>query len=305
MKRTEIPSLDDLRAFEAVARLGSVREAADSLALTHGAVSRRITKLTQELGFRLFEKSGRGLQLTPAGQTLNLTISRFFGELSATVQSLRTQSTEQSALVLSCESSVAMRWLIPRLGGFQDAHPGIALHLSVGGGAVDFRRDHIALAIRRLDFALPEHWQVQRLFAERVGPVMAPQQVTAFERGGYIALGSRTRPDAWAQWLKAHALAPRPAEIRYYDHHFLCVEAASAGLGVAMAPEVLAMDDVLKGRLAAPCGFQADGSHYGLLWLGAPQLDGAQRELADWLVAQCAGLAQPQPPPPHTTAPRL
>lgn len=298
MDRSEIPSLDDLRAFEAVARLGSVREAADRLALTHGAVSRRITKLTQDLGFRLFEKSGRGLQLTPAGQTLNLTLSRFFGELSATVQSLRTQSVDQSALVLSCESSVAMRWLIPRLGGFQAAHPGIALHLSVGGGPVDFQRDHIDLAVRRLDFALPAQWQVQRLFAEKVGPVMAPAQVPAFERGGFIALGSRTRPDAWAQWLKANPSPPRPAEIRYYDHHFLCVEAASAGLGVAMSPEVLAMDDVGKGRLAAPAGFQADGSHYGLLWLGTPQLEGARRELADWLLAQCAVLLEAGSPGP-------
>ena len=62
MKRTDIPSLDDLRAFETTARLGSVRLAADSLALTHGAVSRRITKLSGDLGFQLFEKSGTSLE---------------------------------------------------------------------------------------------------------------------------------------------------------------------------------------------------------------------------------------------------
>ena len=62
-----------MRAFEATARLGSVRLAADSLALTHGAVSRRITKLSEDLGFKLFEKSGRGLRLTAAGEVLNLT----------------------------------------------------------------------------------------------------------------------------------------------------------------------------------------------------------------------------------------
>ena len=160
MKRTDIPSLDDLRAFEAAARLGSVRLAADSLALTHGAVSRRITKLSDDLGFRLFEKSGRGLRLTSAGQTLNLTLGRFYGELAATVQSLRTANARQSTLVLSCEPSVAMRWLIPRLAGFQAAQPDIALHLSVGGGPVEFDRDRIDLAIRRLDFAIPESWQV-------------------------------------------------------------------------------------------------------------------------------------------------
>lgn len=288
MKRSELPSLDDLRAFETAARLGSVRLAAGSLALTHGAVSRRITRLSEELGFKLFEKSGRGLRLTPAGEMLNLTLGRFFTELSATVESLRATTSRQKALVLSCESSVAMRWLIPRLGAFQAAHPDVALHLSVGGGPVEFRRDRIDLAIRRLDFALPEAWHVQRLFAERVGPVMSPHFVPAFERGGYVALGSKTRPDAWSHWLAAHPSCHPPSEIRFYDHHFLIVEAASAGLGVALSPLVLATDDLDRQRLAAPVGFDADGSHYGLIWTGERELSRGARALADWLQEECA-----------------
>lgn len=291
MDHSEIPSLDDLRAFEATARLGSVRLAADSLALTHGAVSRRITKLANDIGVSLFEKHGRGLRLTPAGETLNLTLGRFFGELAATVQSLRASHAEKTALVLSCEPSVAARWLIPRLGVFQTAHPGIALHLSVGGGLVDFRKNQVDLAIRRLDFAMPESWNVQPLFAESVGPVMRPGLVPRFEHGDYLALGSKTRPDAWAQWLKSHPSARRPTEIRYFDHHSLIVEAAAAGLGVALSPRVLAVDDVERGSLAAPAGFDPDGSQYGLIWLGSSQLQGAASELAAWLQAQFGRLA--------------
>ena len=290
MDRSDIPSLDDLRAFEATARLGSVRLAADALALTHGAVSRRITKLGNDIGVRLFEKSGRGLRLTPAGETLNLTLSRFFGELAATVQSLRATNTAKTALVLSCEPSVAVRWLIPRLAGFQAAHPDIAVHLSVGGGLVDFRKNQVDLAIRRLDFAVPETWNVQPLVAEKVGPVMRPEWVPRFERGDYLALGSKTRPDAWAQWLKTHPAARRPTEIRYYDHHSLIVEAASAGLGVALSPLVLAVDDVQRGSLVAPAGFDNDGSQYGLIWLGARELQGVALALATWLQAQFSRL---------------
>ena len=288
--RSDIPSLDDLRAFEATARLGSVRLAADSLALTHGAVSRRITKLSNDIGVGLFEKSGRGLRLTPAGETLNLTLGRFFGELAATVQSLRATSAGKTTLVLSCEPSVAVRWLIPRLGDFQAAHPNIALHLSVGGGLVDFRKSHVDLAIRRLDFAVPETWHARTLFPEKMGPVMRPELVPRFEQGAYLALGSKTRPDAWAQWLKTHVSARRPTEIRYYDHHALIVEAASAGLGVALSPLVLAVDDVERGSLAAPSGFDPDGSQYGLLWLGSSELQGVELELADWLQAQFSRL---------------
>jgi DNA-binding transcriptional LysR family regulator len=286
MDRSDIPSLDDLRAFEATARLGSVRLAADSLALTHGAVSRRITKLASDIGVSLFEKSGRGLRLTPAGETLNLTLGRFFGELAATVQSLRVTGAGKTALVLSCEPSVAVRWLIPRLGDFQAAHPDIALHLAVGGGLVDFRKNQVDLAIRRLDFAVPDTWNVRPLFPERVGPVMRTDLVPGFERGDYLALGSKTRPDGWAHWLKTHPSARRPKEIRYYDHHSLIVEAASAGLGVALSPLVLAVGDVERGSLAAPAGFDPDGSQYGLIWLGSGELKGAEFELAEWLHAQ-------------------
>ena len=291
MNRSDIPSLDDLRAFEATARLGSVRLAADSLALTHGAVSRRITKLAKDIGVSLFEKSGRGLRLTPAGETLNFTLSRFFGELTSTVQSLRATSVGKTALVLSCEPSVAVRWLIPRLGAFQAAHPNLALHLSVGGGLVEFRKNHVDLAIRRLDFAVPEAWNVRTLFPEKVGPVMRPGLVSRFENGDYLALGSKTRPDGWAEWLRTHPSARRPAEIRYYDHHSLIVEAASAGLGVALSPLVLAVDDVERGTLSAPVGFDPDGSEYGLIWLGSSELQGVEFELAEWLHAQFSRLA--------------
>jgi len=287
MKRSEIPSLDDLRAFETTARLGTVRLAADSLALTHGAVSRRITKLSEDLGFKLFEKSGRGLRLTTAGETLNLTLGRFFTELATTVEGLRAANVQQNALVLSCEPSIAMRWLIPRLPNFHSAHPEIALHLSVGGGPVEFRRDRVDLAIRRLDFGLPDAWHVRRLFPEKVGPVMSPQLMPAFASGEYVALGSKTRPDAWSHWLSIHSSVPRPREIRFYDHHFLIVEAAAAGLGVALSPLVLATDDIERERLIAPAGFDLDGSHYGLIWIGPRELSGNAHDLARWLEAEC------------------
>ena len=68
------------------------------------------------------------------------------------------------------------------------------------------------------------------------------------------------------------------------------VEAASAGLGVALSPLVLAVDDVERGRLAAPAGFDPDGSQYGLIWLGSGELQGGEAELAAWLQGQFSRL---------------
>lgn len=288
MKRSTIPSLDDLRAFEATARLGSVRSAADDLALTHGAVSRRISKLSRDISTPLFEKDGRGLKMTAEGETLFRIASRFFVELEETIYKFR-ESTDKNgtAVVLSCERSVAMRWLIPRLSQFQDSHPEIAVHLSVGGGPLDFERDQVSLAIRRLDFSIPDAWQVEYLFPERVGPVMAPRLRSDFETGNYLGLGSKTRPDAWNDWLMANTDCPQPKDIRYHDHHFLMVEAASSSLGVALSPEVLAVDDIKNQRLVAPMGFSEDGTQYGLIYPKKQDLSESVKRLIAWLQDIC------------------
>ena len=152
---------------------------------------------------------------------------------------------------------------------------------------MDFRKNQVDLAIRRLDFAVPGTWNVRTLFPEKVGPVMRPELVSRFEHGDYLALGSKTRPDAWAQWLSAHPLIPPPMDVRFHDHHFLSVEAASAGLGVALSPLVLAIDDVERVRLLAPAGFDVDGSHYGLIQAGERELGQGARLLAEWLREEC------------------
>ncbi|CUR80739.1 LysR substrate-binding domain-containing protein [Achromobacter xylosoxidans] len=289
MKPTHRPSLNDLRAFEAVARLGSVRAAADELALTHGAVSRRVAKLADDLGLALVEPAGRGLRVTAGGQLLASTMQRALALIQDTIDTLQARDTRRP-LVLSCERSVAMRWLIPRLSAFQDRHPQIELHLSVGGGPLDFARDQATLALRRLDFPVHPDWIVTPLMAENMGPVMAPSLLPAFQAGDYVALSSRTRPRAWDDWLNQAPGRPAPRATRSLDHHFLMVEAAAAGLGVALSPRILALDDLRSGRLVAPLDFTPDGSSYGLIESRATPAGAAPAlaALKQWLVDAAA-----------------
>lgn len=289
MKRSNIPYLDDLRAFETVARLGSVRAAAGELALTHGAVSRRVSKLAADLNLRLLEAQGRGLRLTRDGAILAEVTGKAFGLITAALAEIRSASTP-APIILSCERSLAMRWLIPRLSGFQDQFPDVEVHLSTGGGAFDFVRDRVALAIRRLDFPVDPSWTVVRLMPERVGPVMLPALRGGFEVGEYVALGARTRPEAWEAWLSAHPEAPRPRTLRFLDHHFLMAEAALGGLGVALAPQAIAADDVAAARLESPFGFDPDGSDYGLIHPKSMSGSAGLAALRDWIIAQSEGL---------------
>lgn len=282
MKRTDFPSLDDLRAFESVARLGSVRAAAHELALTHGAVSRRVSKLGAALDLALVEPYGRGLRLTTDGEKLAAATGTAFALVAGALAEIRAGRPEPP-IVLSCERSLAMRWLIPRLSGFQDRHPQVEVHLSTGGGPLDFARDRVTLAIRRLDFPISPDWTVRKLMSERVGPVMAPALRVAFSRGGYVALSSRTRPNAWDNWLDAHPQAPRPGFVRPLDHHFLMTEAALGGLGVALAPEAIVAGDVASGRLEAPLGFAPDGTDYGLIHPASLVVTAGITALIGWL----------------------
>ena len=285
MKRADIPSLDDLRAFESVARLGSVRAAADELVLTHGAISRRVAKLARDVGFPLITPHGRGVRITPQGQRLAEVTGRTLREIGDTLRDIR-GTAGPTPIILSCERSLAMRWLIPRLSGFQDRYPQIDVHLSTGGGALDFVRDNVTLAIRRLDFPVDPDWRIVRLMAEKVGPAMLPTMQARFESGDYVALGSRTRPDAWQDWLDTHRGAPRPRTVQLLDHHFLMVEAAIGGLGVALAPKALAVADA---RLEAPFGFDADGTDYALIHPGGAVVSDDLRTLIEWIIAQNTG----------------
>ncbi|MEO7383762.1 MAG: LysR family transcriptional regulator [Novosphingobium sp.] len=279
-----MPSLDDLRAFETVARLGSVRAAANELALTHGAVSRRVAKLALDLGLRLIQPDGRGVRVTTDGDRLAAATGRAFGDIENILREIRA-ATMRSPIILSCERSLAMRWLIPRLSAFQDKHPEVEVHLSTGGGPLDFERDRVTLAIRRLDFPIAPEWTITKLMAEQVGPVMLPSMRQRFETGDYVALGSRTRPLAWQLWLDGHPEAPMPRTTRLMDHHFLMVEAAVGGLGVAMAPKAIAADDA---RIEAPMGFDDDGTDYGLIHPGGTTVSDDLAALKDWLIVQSA-----------------
>ena len=241
------------------ARLGSVRAAATELALTHGAVSRRVSKLAHDLKFQLLEPDGRGVRPTRDGLRLAEAATDAMQGIAAALAEIRSSSGVQP-IVLSCERSLAMRWLIPRLSDFQDRHPGIDVHLSIGGSALDFARDRVTLAIRRLDFPLDPDWTVTILAQETVGPVMRPDRAQRFASGDYLALGARTRPEAWKNWLASRSDMPTPRDIRLYDHHFMMLEAAANGLGVALSPYIIATDDLATGRLAAPVGFDADGT---------------------------------------------
>ena len=134
-----LPSLNALRAFEAAARLQSVSQAAAELSVTHGAVSRQIRLLEDDLGLALFSKEGRGVKLTDAGVRLREVAGEAFERLRGTCQELR-QQTANAPFVLGCPGSLLARWFIPRLDRLNRELPDLHLQLSASEGELDPRK---------------------------------------------------------------------------------------------------------------------------------------------------------------------
>src|SRR3989442_480012 len=152
---THMPPLSALRAFEATVRHGSVSKAARELHLTDGAVSRAVRDMEEALGFALFQRSNRSIIATPTARVLAEEVALALERLRGALGRARQAAGPDRPLVLSCEPTFLMRWLIPRLGGLQEAiGTQRELRLVSAGGSVPFAREGIDLAIRRADFDL-------------------------------------------------------------------------------------------------------------------------------------------------------
>src|ERR1700761_4903617 len=121
--RPVIP-LNALRVFEVAARTGSYAEAAAELGLTHGAVSRQIAALERWLGQRLFARAGRRMVATPIARVFASEVSLSFDRLMVAAEACGRPGARR-ILRVSAPTSLAMRWLIPRLPDFHHAHPQI------------------------------------------------------------------------------------------------------------------------------------------------------------------------------------
>ncbi|MGZ6016470.1 MAG: transcriptional regulator GcvA [Phenylobacterium sp.] len=262
MERRRLPPLNALRAFEAAARHLNFSRAADELAVTPGAVSQQIQNLEDYVGAALFKRTPKGLLLTDAAQTALPALREAFDRL-AEAASLLTAAVDGRRLTVSVAPSFAAKWLVPRLGLFEAAHPQVDVWLSADMEVVDFALGEIDLAIRYGAGRYPG-LEVVKLMSETVIPVASPEYLEAnpihapADLANHILLhdGSPDADDScpdWSMWLAARQIkgvdgtrGPR------FNQSSLVIEAAAGGRGVALAKRALAQADLDSGRLVAP-----------------------------------------------------
>ena len=259
--RRSLPPLNAVRAFEAVARLGSIKEAAGELSVTDGAVSQQIRLLEDWLGApALFRRSPRRIVLTPAGAVLLAEFGPALDRISAAVQQHRTRRHDAPTIALHVNAlaTFSLRWLLRRMGDFRAEHPDIEVRLSTSNETVDALAEPFDVVIRGGPDSFPGYTS-RFLFGERRLPVCHPALLDRMplneihDLSGHTLLHVSSMPRLWRDWLaEAGAPALRSESSLTFDHFYLTIQAAIDGLGVAMGPTALVADDLAAKRLVTP-----------------------------------------------------
>lgn len=290
--RRKIPSHSALMAFEAAARHASFARAAEELALTEGAISRQIGRLEGFLGVTLFARIGNRVRLLPNGERYAAQVRETLDRLERDSHYLMGQRSDGVSLDIAVLPTFATRWLIPRLKKFQTRHPNITVHLAE-------RMQPFVLAGSGFDAAIHfEHpaWtgmRTHRLLQEVLVPVCHPAllagKTPATALDALPRLHRRQNPDAWHRYAQEAGIAlTHPAVGARYDLHAMSIEAALAGLGVALVPRLYVAAELAAGRLVAPWPDGTSISKTFCLVLPEPiRLNDAPIQvLADWLIEE-------------------
>jgi len=281
---TTLP-LGALRGFDAAVRLESFTLAARELHVTHGAVSRQIRSLEQDVGARLFERRNRRVFATAAGKSLHRHVRAALEALAEGLRELR--GAAERPLVVSCEPTLTRQWLIPRLAAQAQRAEAITLEVSVAGGLPAFTRG-TDVAIRRADFPVPPSLHATPLMEEWVGPVCRPS--VAEQRGRPVKVHTASRLDAWTTWEELGGARVRSSREISFEHFWLSIEAAVAGLGYTMGPYPLVEQELASGRLVAPHGFLRGPCGYVALTPTRPNEDPRVERFLAWVRAEARAM---------------
>jgi LysR family glycine cleavage system transcriptional activator len=272
-----LPPLNALRSFEAAARHLSFKKAGEELAVTPTAISHQIRGLEAYLGFSLFRRLTRALDLTAEGRTMLPKVREGLQCFAAAIES--TQRHEPGGrLLVSSPPAFASRWLIRHLPGFTANHPEIQLHMTAslktidppeaasisGFEKIDVRDDETELFIR---FGRGRYagCRVERLFSPAYTAVCSPSLLSGqtplnvpADLSHHALLHDDTIPElmdrpTWSEWLQLAGLEGIDDTAgTHFSDSGLVLSAAIDGVGVALASKPLIEAEVAAGRLVVP-----------------------------------------------------
>jgi LysR family transcriptional regulator, glycine cleavage system transcriptional activator len=296
---THVP-IRSIWVFHAAARAGSISRAAEQLGVTPSAVSQQIHALEVQLGLSLMGKNGRRVVLTEAGERYFETITdqiESIAEATATIKGYRSVTT----LTVRATPTLSAKWLLPRLSGFLDSHPELEIRVDGTNEPTDFTRELVDVEIRHGDGRWPGLF-VEGMSEESFVPACSPD---------YGASGSLTAEDlpnhrlihsvkSQAQWSRWFPLAGVNSHQRWrrilFDRSHMAIDAAAAGMGIALESTMMMDRELESGRLVCPVASPPE-IRIVTQWIVCPRDNLRHRRVRlflDWLRAERDSWAEPK-----------
>lgn len=260
MTRSRLP-LRAISVFEAVARLGSLRAAADELHLTPSAISHQIRALEAQLGVVLFLRESRGVKLSPAAAEYADRLRGLLDHMRTATDEIAARGRREAAtgtVRIMTPPSLATHWLIPRLPNFIDAHPGIDIRV-FAAHTKDANVDDFDITI---GYGAPARGKGQSrpLLEETYRPYCAPSRLAgapSLEARQMLTqplIRSRDNDVSWEAWFTRRGIVFDPWALHrlQIDPSYVAIEAAVKGVGVILESSLLTEEHVETGRLVAP-----------------------------------------------------
>lgn len=288
-----LPPLATLRIFEAAARHKSFKVAAAELGLTPSAVSHGIDTLEKWLEARLFERSGRAIDLTPIGRQYLPYVAEGLSMIGVGTERI-ISGPDRRRVAVSVAPTFAAEWLVPRLGRFTARYPEISVSIDTSHRQALFPLDGVDLAIRMGKGPWPGTTS-HLLLREVLYPVGSENYVNALKRpdgtldwSGVTLLHVSSVEHDWPTWLAGACLeCPQPRGHLYFDTVHMAISAAAQGLGLAIGRDPLVSATIASGRLvrAVQCAVDIETGY----WLAAPAGEETRREIRAfqrWVLAE-------------------
>ena len=249
-----------LKNFEAVARHQQLKAAAEELFVTPSAVSRQIKQLEDYLGIELFCRDKRAITLTDAGKIYAADLHKIFDEIFNATKKIVSHSNKRTLHVRTSMMSFTQRWLMPRLFCFQQQHPQLEMQLTTCTdiNPVDFDRTLVDIGLTR-QHLIHDNLVCEPLMPELLvvvcSPVLLKEKTinTINDLVGHQIIATASRSDTWDLYLRQQPdFTGKLTEKIQLAHFFLALEAVISGMGVAVLPLPLVIDDLKVGKLVSP-----------------------------------------------------
>ena len=267
---TPLPPIQSIRVFETAARIGNFTKTGEALGMTQAAVSYQIKILEDRLGFSLFDRKPRHVELTPRGQRLASGTSEAFRLLERTFRDVH--EARDSVLTIAALPTFCSNWLVPRIGNFQMAHPDLAVRIDTSIEVKDIKAGEADISLRS-GYGEWDGLEARHLFKDTTAPLL-PRAVVKrygpFENPEDLLRLRLFGPLHWWQaWFKEQGVDParlpsRPA-LELETQTMEISAAIASGDAASMVTPIYFAEQIASGALVQP--FEHESPHTHSHWL--------------------------------------